>query len=130
MKSGTVMMNGGGGHLWSCIVTTDGAGAPVLTAGIATSPVGSPIGASSNVADVWITKGGAGIYTLNWKLPTFGPKLAGWNAQVNLTGDWTVRGALTQSSGTLALTFLTGGVATNVVSGSISLTMIFGTAGY
>lgn len=129
MKSGTVVMLGGGGHLVAFTHTTDGSGD--FPASSSTTHYGSPIGGAPNVA-VTLGHTGAGVYTVTPDKATFGAaRLASWTAEVNEdAGDWTITGAINRTTGVLTLTIKDGGVATNVVSGSISFMLVFGPSGY
>lgn len=121
MKHGNTMNLGGGAKVVSFTITTNASGDPV------TPVFGPTIGGAVAVA-----RTGAGVYTFTWDTPTYGASgLSFWDANVNLgSGDWTIRGSVNRSSGVLTLTFLTAGVATNIVSGEIGIMLVFNPVGY
>lgn len=127
MKTGSMQMHGGGGHTIAFTRTTDGSGD--WNAESSTTHYGSPLGGTTKL--VTLTRSGAGVYVLTWDKTVLGAaRLAAWSACVELAGDWTVLGAVNRTNGTLTITLKTGGVATNVVSGAISVILVFGPSGY
>lgn len=117
MKAGSLVFHGGGGRMVAFTIATDGSGNPA-----ATQTSGSPISGA-----VVVARTGAGVYTFTWNQPTFGgaTRLAFWDVNVNLgSGDWTSRGAV--ASNVLTVTLQNAGVATNVVSGSLAVRLVFG----
>lgn len=125
---GSLEFLGGGGQTIAFTRNTDGAGA--FAAASSTTHFGSPLGGSPNAA-ITLSKGGAGIYRLTWDKTKYGlDRFAFATAEVALTGDWTHRVTIDRTTGYVEFTFLTGGVATNVVSGAISFLLVFGPMGY
>jgi hypothetical protein len=121
MKHGTTMNLGGGAKVLAFTITTDGSGDPTATV------YGPSIGGAVTVA-----RTGTGIYAFTWDVPTYGANgLAYWNVNVNLgSGDWTTRGSVNRSTGVLTVTMVSGGSATNVVSGELTVMLCMCPIGY
>lgn len=120
---GGMKMRGGGGSVVAFTRGTDGSGDPQTASD--TTHYGTPASA------IKVTRTGTGVYRFAWDMNVYGTNLASVHATVVLgSGDWTTRAAITRASGYVDITFVNGGSAANVVSGSLSITLVFGPQGY